>query len=140
MKNVKVVNMPGEIREYVVEMGTTVGQLCDLAGIEVTSESEITADGKKVSILDVVDEMNLVVVTKRIKGNAQKTIKIVNMPGEIKEYMADDSDTVKYICDLADIEVTDESEITADGKKVGLYDVIGHMNLIVVTKRIKGNM
>ena len=68
MKTIKVAKFPGETREFVVEEGTTVAELLNLANITYGSESQLKADGSSVSPDDVVDNMEFVVVTKRIKG------------------------------------------------------------------------
>lgn len=72
MKTIKAGKFPGEIKEYVVENGTTVAELLNIAGITYGVESQIKADGSSVDVDAVVDNMNFVVVTKRIKGELRK--------------------------------------------------------------------
>jgi hypothetical protein len=72
MKTIKAGKFPGEIKEYVVENGTTVAELLNIAGITYGAESQIKADGNSVNVDAVVDDMNFVVVTKRIKGELRK--------------------------------------------------------------------
>ena len=72
MKTIKAGKFPGEIKEYVVENGTTVAELLNIAGITYGAESQIKADGSSVDVDAVVDNMNFVVVTKRIKGELRK--------------------------------------------------------------------
>ena len=65
---IKVGQMPGEIREYAVEAGSTVADVLKLAGIEVTAEQSIKADGETVSPTDSVAGVTTLLVTKRLKG------------------------------------------------------------------------
>lgn len=66
---VKVGVMPGRINEFSTTVGTTVGELLDLA--DLSSEGyEIKMDGVPVGLdSQVTSETNLVLLAKQVKGN-----------------------------------------------------------------------
>jgi len=68
MTTIKIGTFPGELKEYVVENGTTVAEALALAGLTVGAEQEVKLDGEVVSTSDVVDGGSLLLVTKRLKG------------------------------------------------------------------------
>ena len=69
MKMLKIGSFPGRLNDYAIEAGTTVKQALEMAGISVTDEQEIKLDDRTVTPSDAVDNGNMLIVTKRIKGN-----------------------------------------------------------------------
>ena len=66
---VKIAKMPGELKSFFVEDGTTVAQLLELAGLDDTGH-EIKVDGQVKTKTDVLPSTaNLVLLTKKVKGN-----------------------------------------------------------------------
>lgn len=68
MKTIKFVKLPGEIREFVVETGTTVNELLKLAGFTGTAEMSVMGDDEVIGFGDTVDNFELITVTKKLKG------------------------------------------------------------------------
>ena len=68
MKTIKFVKLPGEVREFVVNDGTTVKELLTMAGVTNTSEISVQGDDDKVELDDTVDAYELISVSKRLKG------------------------------------------------------------------------
>jgi len=71
MVQVKVGVMPGQINEFVVEEGTSIANVLNIAGLNA-SGYEVKVDGYKVTDLEnefVNSDTRLVLLTKMIKGN-----------------------------------------------------------------------
>ena len=68
MKKLQIGTFPGRLNDYMVEEGTTVRAALEMAGLTVSNEQEVKLDGEIVSMDDTVDDGNLLLVTKRIKG------------------------------------------------------------------------
>lgn len=69
MVKLQVGVFPGKIDDYVVEAGTTIGEVLSLAGLSQGPDQDIKVDGEVVDPDYVVDEnTNLVILSKRIKG------------------------------------------------------------------------
>jgi hypothetical protein len=136
-KLVKVGVMPGRISEVVVEIGSTVAQVLEIA--EVNADGyEIKVDGVVASLdTKVTESTNLVLLTKQIKGNA--LVKVGVMPGRVNEVYVEDSATVAQILAVAEVNA-DGYEVKVDGVKVTDFNTVaGTAGLILLTKQIKGN-
>lgn len=68
MNTLKIGKFPGEIKEYCVSEGITVRDALSLAGIEIGDEMEVKLDGSAVSMDKTINNGNLLLVTKRLKG------------------------------------------------------------------------
>ena len=79
MKTLKVGIMPGKLTEIVIGEETTAFQAFDIAEIDVTGY-EIRLDGEKIDGDCVVNEGDLLLAMRRIKGNNWEKI------GESSEY------------------------------------------------------
>ena len=87
-KTIKVGTMPGRIEEFAVEVGSTVGSVLALAGLDATG-FEVKVDGVRVTDLDgtkVSEGTNAILLAKQVKGNANGFVKIGSMPGRIEEF------------------------------------------------------
>jgi len=68
-KIVKVGKMPGRITEVVVETGSTVAEVLELAGLDSTG-FEIKVDGAVAELsTSITDATSLVLLAQRVKGN-----------------------------------------------------------------------
>ena len=135
---IKIGVMPGRIEEYALEVGTTFKQALEIAGLNAEGY-EVKADGNTVNDLDSVvgSEVNVVLLTKRVKGNA--TVKIGVMPGRIQEYALDANTTVAQALEIAGLNA-EGYEVKADGTTVtDLNQTISGANVILLTKKVKGN-
>lgn len=68
--NIKVGVMPGRLEIVEYTKGEQANEIFDRAGIEV-SNHEVRLDGNKISLTDEINEGNLLVAMKMIKGNAR---------------------------------------------------------------------
>jgi galactitol-specific phosphotransferase system IIB component len=137
---VRVGQMPGRINEYVVEVGTTLSALIELAELNA-SGYDVKVDGVAVTNLDqvVTASTNLVVLAKQVKGNIQRSIRVGQMPGRINEYLVDDLASVASVLELAGLSASGY-DVKIDGAAVtNLNQVVGGANLIVLAKQVKGN-
>lgn len=68
---VRVGVMPGRINEFAVETGTSIADLLTLAALDPTGY-DVKVDGVTVQELNqpVTDSTNLVILARRVKGNA----------------------------------------------------------------------
>lgn len=67
--NVQVGKMPGEIKAYALEAGSTVADALSIAGIDMTTGWEIRVNNDKAEMDTVLNNNAVVIVTKMIKGN-----------------------------------------------------------------------
>ena len=70
MPSIKVGVMPGRLEIVEYTKGEQANEIFDRAGIEV-SNHEVRLDGNKISLTDEINEGNLLVAMKMIKGNAR---------------------------------------------------------------------
>ena len=137
MNTVKIGVMPGILSEYALEAGTTVGQALEVAGLNADG-FEIKADGSTVTDVNtVIGEANVILLTKKVKGN--NSVKIGVMPGILSEYALEQSTTVADALQMANLSA-DGYEVKADGSTVTDFNQpIGSSNVILLTKKVKGN-
>lgn len=76
---IKVGIMPGKLTEIVVNDGTTAKEAFQLADLDV-SGYEIRLDGTLIKEDDIVDNGNLLIGAKRIKGNSWENIEPFTYP------------------------------------------------------------
>ena len=68
MLKIKVGMMPGKLVEVVVEQGSTAREIFEVAGVEL-SNHEVRLDGEKIDLDRTINNGNLLVAMKLIKGN-----------------------------------------------------------------------
>lgn len=68
MLTIKVGMFPGTLKEVVIEEGTKVSEVLEMAGITVGAEQEIKLDDEVVNASDAIEGGKMLLVTKRIKG------------------------------------------------------------------------
>lgn len=139
VKTVRVGQMPGVIKEVAVEVGATIKSVVELAGLNPKG-FEIQVNGGSVSLdAKVTTSTDLVLLVKKIKGNANGTVRVGQMPGLIKEVAAPAGTTVKEIISLAGLSATG-MDVQIDGQAGTLSSTITNdTNLILLVKKIKGN-
>jgi uncharacterized UPF0146 family protein len=137
-KVVKAGQMPGRIVEVVVEVGSTVGQVLEIAGLDATGY-EIKMDGVAVQSTDVITEAtNLILLVKLVKGNAERLVKLGQMPGRIVEIAVDSESTIGEALTLAGLDPSGY-EIKKDGTPTTADAKVGEASLILLVKQVKGN-
>ena len=136
MLNIKVGIMPGRLVEVVAAKGSTARDLFETANVEV-SNHEVRLDGVKIDMDTQIQEGNLLVAMKMIKGNIN-TIKVGVMPGRLTEIAMTGELTAKELFELAEVEVSNH-EIRLDGVKIDINQTVETGNLLVAMKMIKGN-
>lgn len=70
-KTIRIGAMPGKINEYVVEVGTSIAQAIEIAGLS-TQGFDVKVDGNAVTDLNntfVTQSTNLIILAKQVKGN-----------------------------------------------------------------------
>jgi len=70
VKTIRVGVMPGRINEYAVEVGTSVTEVLEMAGLN-PSGYDVKMDGEKVNPQEafVNEDTNLILLAKQVKGN-----------------------------------------------------------------------
>jgi sulfur carrier protein ThiS len=134
---VKIGVMPGRIEEFALETSTTVAGALAQANLSADGY-EVKADGSTVTDLNQpIGSANVILLTKKVKGN--HSVKIGVMPGRIEEYALETSTTVADALAFANLS-SDGYEVKADGSTVtDLNQPIGTVNVILLTKKVKGN-
>ena len=136
MLKIKVGMMPGKLVEVVVEEGATAREIFDIAGVEL-SNHEIRLDGEKIDLDRTINNGNLLVAMKMIKGN-MPSIKVGMMPGRLEVVEYTEGESAYEIFERANIGVSNH-EVRLDGEKIALDTRINNGNLLVAMKMIKGN-
>jgi biotin carboxyl carrier protein len=138
-KTVRVGMMPGQINEYAVNVGDTIASVLSLAGLNATGY-EVKVDGATTSTSAVVTSSTaLILLTKQVKGNSVKTVRVGKMPGQINEYAVNVGDSIKSVLTLAGLSAAGY-EIKVDGATSSdSATVTSSTALILLTKQVKGN-
>ena len=136
MLKIKVGMMPGKLVEVVVEQGSTAREIFEVAGVEL-SNHEIRLDGEKITLDTKVNNGNLLVAMKMIKGN-MPSIKVGMMPGRLEVVEYTEGESAYEIFERANIGVSNH-EVRLDGEKIALDTKVNNGNLLVAMKMIKGN-
>lgn len=137
---VRVGQMPGQINEFAVAVGTPITKLLEIAGLSAAGY-EVKVDGTTASAGQTVQAgTNLVLLTKQVKGNADyKTIRVGAMPGQINEYAVEVGTSVEAVLKLANLSSAGY-EIKIDGATGSVSSTVTNStNLILLTKQVKGN-
>lgn len=136
MMKIKVGMMPGKLVEVVVEQGSTARKIFEVAGVEL-SNHEIRLDGEKIDLDRTINNGNLLVAMKMIKGN-MPSIKVGMMPGKLEVVEYTEGESAYEIFERANIGLSNH-EIRLDGEKITLDTKVNNGNLLVAMKMIKGN-
>lgn len=136
MMKIKVGMMPGKLVEVVVEQGSTARKIFEVAGVEL-SNHEIRLDGEKIDLDRTINNGNLLVAMKMIKGN-MPSIKVGMMPGKLEVVEYTEGETAYEIFERANIGLSNH-EVRLDGEKITLDTKVNNGNLLVAMKMIKGN-
>ena len=136
MFTIKVGVMPGKLQEVVVDGELTAKEIFELAEVDYEGH-EIRLDGNRINIDEKVNNGNLLVAMKMIKGNAN-IIKVGIMPGKLQEIEFTPGEIARHIFEKVEID-TNNMEIRLDGNKIDIDTRIENGNLLVAMKMIKGN-
>ena len=136
MMKIKVGMMPGKLVEVVVEQGSTAREIFEVAGVEL-SNHEVRLDGEKIDLDRTINNGNLLVAMKMIKGN-MPSIKVGMMPGRLEVVEYTEGESAYEIFERANIGVSNH-EVRLDGDKIAIDTKINNGNLLVAMKMIKGN-
>ena len=136
MFTIKVGVMPGKLQEVVVDGELTAKEIFELAEVDYEGH-EIRLDGNRINIDEKVNNGNLLVAMKMIKGNAN-IIKVGIMPGKLQEVEFTPGEFARHIFEKVEID-TNNMEIRLDGNKIDIDTRIENGNLLVAMKMIKGN-
>lgn len=138
---VRVGVMPGRINEFAVEAGTSIKALLELAGLSA-SGYQVKVDGQDVTDLNgtvVTAGTALVMLTKQVKGNVDRTVRVGMMPGRINEFAVQDTTKISELLALAGLNPSGYT-VKADGTDVtNLDQLVGSTALVMLTKQVKGN-
>ena len=137
MKTLRVGKFPGMINEVIIENGSTVAEVLELAGLSPEGY-EAQLDGVVVTPdTNIGNDSNLLVLAKQVKG-AMKTIRVGKFPGMINEVVVEDNATVGSILELAGLDHAGY-EIQLDGNVVQATNTVGaDSNLLILAKQVKG--
>lgn len=138
-KVLRVGKMPGRITEVVVEVGTSIKDVLEIAGLDANG-FEIKVDGNAATLDTVVKEdTNLVILAQQVKGNSEKIVRVGKMPGRITEVLVQPGMKVGEVLNMANLDPTG-FEIKVDGQASSLdATVTEDTNLIILAAQVKGN-
>jgi sulfur carrier protein ThiS len=139
-KIIRVGVMPGRINEVAVEVGTSVADVIELAGLNADGY-DIKVDGIKVDPSFSVEETTeLVLLVKQVKGNADGIVRVGMMPGRINEHAVEVGTSIKDLLEQAGLD-PQGYDVKVDGEKVDLNTatVKDETNLVLLVKQVKGN-
>ena len=136
MFTIKVGVMPGKLQEVVVDGELTAKEIFELAEVDYEGH-EIRLDGNRINLDEKVNNGNLLVAMKMIKGNAN-IIKVGIMPGKLQEIEFTPGEIARHIFEKVEID-TNNMEIRLDGNKIDIDTRVENGNLLVAMKMIKGN-
>lgn len=139
MTTIKVGYMPGTLSEVAFEGTKTVEEVLAIGSIANKTGYEAKIDGTPVSLdATVPASARVLVLTKKVKGNADLIIKVGYMPGTLKEMIFPSPQTVHAILKAAGLNPTGY-EAKLDGAVVSLDAEITSGRVLVLAKKVKGN-
>lgn len=138
-KVLRVGKMPGRITEVVVEVGTSIKDVLELAELDATG-FEIKVDGNTATLdTKVTEDTNLVILAQQVKGNSEKIVRVGKMPGRIQEILVQPGMKVREVLAMAELDATG-FEVKVDGQVSSLdATVTEDTNLIILAAQVKGN-
>lgn len=138
-KVLRVGKMPGRITEVVVEVGTSIKEVLELAELDATG-FEIKVDGNPATLdTKVTENTNLVILAQQVKGNYEKIVRVGKMPGRIQEILVQPGMKVREVLAMAELDPSG-FEIKVDGQVSSLdATVTENTNLIILAQKVKGN-
>jgi len=138
-KVLRVGKMPGRITEVVVEVGTSIKDVLELAELDATG-FEIKVDGNPATLdTKVTENTNLVILAQQVKGNSEKIVRVGKMPGRIQEILVQPGMKVREVLAMAELDPSG-FEIKVDGQVSSLdATVTENTNLIILAQKVKGN-
>lgn len=142
IKTVRVGRMPGRIEEYAVEVGSSIGEVLELAGLE-TAGYEVKIDGATINDINstITENTNLILLAKMVKGNADKIVRVGMMPGRIEEFAVTVGSSIAEVLALANLNPSG-FDVKVDGNNVTDVNntlIDENTNLILLAKQVKGN-
>jgi sulfur carrier protein ThiS len=138
-KTLRVGIMPGKIQEVAVASGSTVADALEVAGLDAKGY-DIKVDGAKVDASASVDNANLVLLVKQVKGNCGTTVRVGMMPGKITEHAVEVGTKVFDLLTEAGLDASGY-DVKVDGTKVDstTATITESTNLVLLVKQVKGN-
>ena len=142
IKTVRVGRMPGRIEEYAVEVGSSIGEVLELAGLEIAGY-EVKVDGATINDINsaITENTNLILLAKMVKGNADKVVRVGMMPGRIEEFAVTVGSSIAEVLALANLNPSG-FDVKVDGNNVTDVNntlIDENTNLILLAKQVKGN-
>ena len=137
MLNVRIGTMPGRINEFALEDGATVKEALEIADL-TTEGYQIKVNGEQVDEEKVLNDGDLVLLVKQIKGNSEPLVRVGTMPGRINEYAVLADATVEDVLEIADL-TTEGYKIKVNGEMAALDTPVNDGDLVLLVKQIKGN-
>lgn len=138
---VRVGVMPGRINEFGVETGWSIKQVLELAEVSASGYT-VKVDGVDCTNLEgtaVTSATNLIMLTKQVKGNADRTVRVGVMPGRINEFAVQDTTTLAELFAIAEVSPSGYT-VKVDGVDVTDFSrTVGSSSLVMLTKQVKGN-
>ena len=139
MKTLKVGVMPGKLTEIAIQPGTTAFEAFDIAEIDVTGY-ELRLDGEKIDGDCTVNNGNLLVAMKKIKGNKwelENSSEFPNLPITVDEIAEMDDLVVldgKYVMlreEFEEVYYEIEEKVYSEYDREKLVDVYSEVESIV---------
>lgn len=137
MMNVKVAKVPGRIVEVALEDGATVSEALEAAGVDSTGFT-IQVNGAAADGDTALSDNTTVLLTQRIKGNTELTVKVAKVPGRVIEVVVPAGSTVRDAIAAADV-ATDGFSVQMSGADASLDTPVRANATVMLTQRIKGN-
>lgn len=140
--SVKIVEVPGAVREVVLEDGATVSDALTTAGMTVRDGYKLEVSGKPgASEGTVLSDGDKVVLAKGAKGNADfLNVKIVEVPGAVREVTLENGASVGDALAAAGMTVRDGYKLEVSGKPGATEGtVLSDGDKVVLAKGAKGN-
>ena len=140
MITVKAVRFPGQTQEAAIEDGSKVQDVLRALGLDATGY-QIQLNGDVVSLSSSVDDGDMVVLTKAVKGNLDSiTVKVVQFPGAVRELMLNGDRSLGAALTMAGVTVAAGMQVQLNGEVVTNRGTqLDDQDQVVVTKNVKGN-
>jgi len=132
---IKVARLGTAVQEIALEVGRTVNDAIDAAGLDIDNE-DIRIGSRDASMTDVLHDGDIVTLVPKVKGG-QRIVKVARLGTTVQEVAVADVATVQDVLDAAGIEI-DNEDVRINGTTADLGSSLGSGDLVTIVPKVKG--
>ena len=141
MTNVTIARVPGARKEMTVEVGCTVRECAQLAGISFSSSDAIMVNGYAATASTRLSNGDCVTISAKVKGNMPSYIDVTvaRVPGERKTITLNGGRTVGDALRQAGFTLGPKDEVRVNNSLATMAYELSANDVVTITAQVKGN-